>query len=200
MASGLPELLVQPNGFLDVIHDLLMPETDWSGPKSATSTGSPSRPPELLLDPCRHRRRRRTPPRRCTSSPHRRRLRLPPRPRLPRALQPLVRPPPSPLPRSRRMPRAASSVVLASRACLWLPQPPCLARPPTPRCRSPAHARPWLRSPPSRRPIPAGARVPLVVGARGRLWRVVWAGYARTPGLRPVSLAPTPARPAARYR
>ena len=50
--------------------------------------------------------------------------------------------------------------------------PPRLARPPTPCCRSPAHARPWLRSPPSpappasrrgRRPTPgsAGAVGPL---------------------------------------
>ncbi|KAM3193134.1 hypothetical protein ACQJBY_069984 [Aegilops geniculata] len=38
MANGLPELLVLPYGFLDVVHDLHMPETDWSGPKSATST------------------------------------------------------------------------------------------------------------------------------------------------------------------
>nr|XP_020159110.1 proline-rich receptor-like protein kinase PERK8 [Aegilops tauschii subsp. strangulata] len=36
---------------------------------------------------------------------------------------------------------------------------------------------------------------PLAAGTRARLCRVTWAGYARTLGLRPVSLAPTPATP-----
>ena len=186
MASGLPELLVQPNGFLDVIHDLLMPETDWSGPKSATSTGSPSRPPELLLDPCRHRHRRRTLPRRCTSSPRRRRLRLPPRPRLPRALQPLVRPPPSPLPRSRRMPRAASSVVLVPRASL------CSSLWSTSSASARARASPLGLAPPllrlPLRPHRAAHRSPLPPLAGDRAVGLAWGAPDQV-------RAPTPMRP-----
>nr|XP_040245921.1 atherin-like [Aegilops tauschii subsp. strangulata] len=77
-------------------------------------------------------------------------------------------------------------------------QPPCLARPPRPPapcCRSPAHARPRLRSPPPAALFRPALVRPLAAGARARLYRVTWAGYSRTPGLRPVSPAPTPATP-----
>nr|XP_020162828.1 translation initiation factor IF-2-like [Aegilops tauschii subsp. strangulata] len=132
-------------------------------------------------------------PRRCT----RLHLAAPPPPSRARALPeragtrarqpPCARSLPSPCPR-----RSAAPVAACTCGHRASPVRPGLLRRTVARRRRHAHGSGPLR--PAALFRSALVR-PLAAGARTRLCRVTWAGYTRTPGLRPVSPAPTPATP-----
>ncbi|KAM3367194.1 hypothetical protein ACQJBY_016062 [Aegilops geniculata] len=119
------------------------------------------------------------------------------RPATPALCRSALAPAPANLPVRARSPRPAPAIPLH-------PLPPARAAT-APRMSAPARLRRVVacrrtRAHGSSPLCPAALFWPALVrsvaaGAHARLCRVSWAGYARTLGLRPVSLAPTPATP-----